>query len=250
MIPKVLHYVWLGGGEKSSLMQNCMESWKKFCPGWEIKEWNEKNFDLNSSPLIKKAIERRNWALAADAMKVLILREHGGVYVDTDIEIIKPLDGFLKHPFFIGYESSYWLNGAIIGSVPDHPVLRPLCALYKTELGLTMSNLLTVHIFSAVFKKMYGLRANGKTVITDEYAVYSKEWFYPIDYLSHKVKKTANTHTVHYYSGTWGTKKQAMALRTFRRVLKWLLFPAVTRPWELAAARSYRRRANKRLLKI
>jgi hypothetical protein len=223
-----------------------MESWKKFCPDFEIIEWNEKNFDMEASPLIKIAIERRNWALAADMMRIFVLHEHGGIYVDTDIEIQKPLDEFLNHEFFAGYESGHWVNTAIIGSVPKHPILGTLVNLYKSDLSLKMTNLLTVHILSAVIGKLYGVRGNGKTKILENgVALYNKQWFYPISYLTHRLHMRANTHTIHYYTGTWGTERQLRAFKFFRIAFWPFLFPPIYTPFEYLTAKSYRRRANK-----
>jgi len=250
MIPKKLHYVWVGGGKFNDKMLACMASWKKFCPDYEIIEWNEKNFDMNRSPLIKRAIEKRNWALAADMMRIMILFEHGGIYVDTDIEIQKPLDEFLQHEFFAGYESNHWVNTAIIGSVLNHPILKTLVDIYTTDLSLEMSNLLTVHILSAVIGKLYGIRGNGKTkILPNGVAIYNKKYFYPISYLTHRLHIKPETHTIHYYTGTWGTERQIKAFKFFRIAFWPFLFPPIYAPFEYLTAKSYRRRANKILKK-
>jgi len=249
MIPKKLHYVWVGGGKKSEKMLHCIESWKKFCPDYEIIEWNEQNFDVNKSALIKKGLERKNWALAADAMRCFILHEHGGIYVDTDIEVLKPLDDFLQHDFFIGLESKYWANSAIIGSIAGHPILGELVKLYSGDLALKMSNLMTVHIFSALLKKHYNIKSNGKTrEHIEKIAVYRRDWFYPQSYLTHVVKMTPNSHTIHYYTGTWGTPGQLKVLGVVRKLRLFYLW--ILRPLEWVVARVYRRKVTRVLRRL
>ena len=250
-IPKKLHYIWFGTGKKSDKMLHCMESWRIMCPDYEIIEWNENNFDLDKSPLIKTALAEKKWVLAADIARIFILYEHGGIYIDTDVEIIKSLDPFLKNEFFVGYDNKYWANSAIIGGVKGHKVLDTITKLYASEVSLTLSCLLTVHMLSTVLKKHYNLRKNGKTTfLPDGVAIYSRDYFYPIDYLTRKKRFTDNTHIIHHYTGTWATERQLSTLKFFQNTLGWLLNTPIIRPFEYIAARSYRARANKRLKKL
>jgi len=249
MIPKKLHFIWVGGGKKSAKMLHCIESWRKFCPDYEIIEWNENNFDVNRSPMIKKGLERRNWALAADAMRIFVLHEHGGIYLDTDMELLKPIDDFLRHDFFVGYESKFWANTAIIGSVKGHPMLGELCRLYEDELCLKVSNLMSVHMMSALLKNHYNFKSNGKTFEhIEKIAIYARDWFYPQSYLTHRIKMTENSHGIHYYSGTWGSEAQLKALKVVRGA-RFFYYP-VLRPLEWITARSYRFKVNRVLKKF
>ena len=97
MIPKTIHYCWFGRNKKSPLIEMCIDSWKKYCPNYGIKEWNEDNFDINQCQFVKEAYATKKWAFVSDYARLYILKEHGGIYMDTDVEVIKPLDRFLVH---------------------------------------------------------------------------------------------------------------------------------------------------------
>ena len=247
-IPKKLHYIWVGGGKKNALMDRCIQSWKTCCPDYEIIEWNEKNFDTKGHPWVQKAIEQRNWALASDVMRVIILEKHGGIYVDTDIELIKPLDDFLHHSFFIGYESPHWVNSAIIGSEPNHPIMRVIAKRYDKppEFNGT-TNIHTVHAYTAALKLLYDNRPKEGLVVTDDFATYPREYFYPIHYLTGKMKKrTANTYAIHHYSKTWHGKstrffeKVAHAGRIFIWPFYWFFELQVARSWRRDLVREFK----------
>ena len=101
MIPKIIHYVWLGKKEKPKLFYKCLDSWKKFCPDYEIKEWNEDNFDFSDNKFAMQAYSLKKYGYVADYIRVKVLNEFGGIYLDTDVEIIKSFDQLLKNDFFL-----------------------------------------------------------------------------------------------------------------------------------------------------
>lgn len=107
MIPKIIHFVWLGGTEKPANIKACIKSWKRHLPDWEFKEWNETSFDINSHPYVKDAINKRKWAFASDYIRLYALSNWGGVYLDTDIRLFKSLNEFLKYDFFTAHECFY-----------------------------------------------------------------------------------------------------------------------------------------------
>ena len=100
MIPKIIHYCWFGRGQMPELALKCLESWKKYCPDYEIKEWNEDNFDLETYPYAREAYENRKFAFVTDVVRLYALYHEGGIYMDTDVEVLKPLDRFLNDPAF------------------------------------------------------------------------------------------------------------------------------------------------------
>ena len=103
-IPKVIHYCWFGRNEKPNLFYKCFESWKKYCPDYEIIEWNEDNFDINMIPYVKEAYEAKKWAFVADYARLWIVYHYGGIYLDTDVELLRPLDNLLASEAFFGSE--------------------------------------------------------------------------------------------------------------------------------------------------
>ena len=103
-IPKVLHYCWFGGAPKPKNIQNCIRSWKKYCPDYEIIEWNEQNFDVSQSLYTRQAYDARRWAFVADYARLKILYEQGGIYMDTDVELLRSLDDLLVYPAFFGFQ--------------------------------------------------------------------------------------------------------------------------------------------------
>ena len=117
MIPKTIHYCWFGGNPLPKLAKKCIKSWKKYCPDFEIIEWNEANFDISSAPLyVRQAYEAKKWAFVTDYVRLYALTSYGGIYMDTDVEVIKPLDFFLNHDAFSGFESEKSIPTGIMAS--------------------------------------------------------------------------------------------------------------------------------------
>ena len=105
MIPKIIHYCWFGKNPLPDSAKKCVESWKKFCPDYEIKEWNENNFDINCMPFVKEAYEAKKFAFVSDVARLMVVNENGGVYFDTDVEMIRNIDFLLKYKGFLGFEN-------------------------------------------------------------------------------------------------------------------------------------------------
>jgi hypothetical protein len=246
----------MGGGQKNPLILRCVDSFKRFCPDYEITEWNESNFDVERYPLVKAALADRNWALAADVVRLWAVCAHGGIYLDTDAEIIKPLDGLLDCRAFIGYENKIWLNPATFGAVPNHEFIKKCLDRYDNidDKISFHSNPLTVHHYGAVAKRHFGLKLNGKRASLDcGLEVYPEDWFCPENYMSGKLNLTENSHVVHHYTGTWFSKKQKAGARfakTCRRIFGgrvfWLFEKAVAGGY-LRALRAEENRAAKRI---
>lgn len=131
MIPKKIHYIWFGKGEKNDRIKHCIESWKKYLPEYEIIEWNEENFDINYNDFTKKAYENKKWAYVSDVARLHILYNEGGIYMDTDVEIYKPLDEFLNSKGFIGFEDSNYLSTATIGAEKGNPAIKLILDFYN-----------------------------------------------------------------------------------------------------------------------
>ncbi len=213
-IPKILHYIWLGGKQKPASVLACLESWKKYCPDYQLIEWNEERFGHGRSQIVDYALEQQNWAYAADVIRVVALEEMGGVYFDTDLELTAPIDDLLEYDAFLGYESRFWVGSAALGAVPHHPLYQTLVNRYKYEEDIKfLSNPFSVHAFSAVLRRHYHVKLDGQFKVIDGIALLPEPYFYPINYMSLKMHKTAETRGIHYYASSWHNKEQKRGAR-------------------------------------
>ena len=213
MIPKTIHYCWFGGNEKSKLIQKCIKSWGKYCPDYEIIEWNEKNFDINCCDYVKEAYEAKKWAFVTDYVRIWALNTYGGVYLDTDVELTKSLDKFLSHRAFTGFERKDLPFTAVYGSEANHPLCATIISHYTDRhfllpdgrFDLTTN---TVSVTNLMIQK-YNLDLDNKTqVLSDGLAVYSNDYFCPKSFTDNRVYKTKNTHAIHWFNASWHTKEQ------------------------------------------
>jgi len=207
VIEKTIHYVWLGSKDVPEEFAIFIEGWRKLHPDWGIIKWNEENFDCRGNTWIKSAIEQKNYPLAADVMRSWILLNHGGVYLDTDIELFKPLDKLVEeNDFFIGYETDFWFGCAVLGAKKGHKIMHEVYERYLepcVKLNYS-SNMLCLFNFSASIKRLYNVKLDGKkTKIGDNAMFLSRDWFFPKNYLTRKIKMTENTVAMHHYSSAW-----------------------------------------------
>lgn len=230
MIPKIIHYCWFGRKEKPKLAQKCIASWMKYCPDFEIIEWNEDNFDVNMNGYTRMCYEQKKYAFLSDYARLCVVSEHGGLYFDTDVELIRSVDHLMNHDAFFGFETPEFIaSGLGFGSVPHGAAIELMLSEYDTYLdgehGTVGCPLLNT---TALIKQ--GLRRDGS------YQDLSGTIVLPIDYLNPyesntgRLKKTANTVSIHWYSASWMTGKQLMRqkiTRPFHRIFgtdcfKWL----------------------------
>ncbi|TNU75055.1 glycosyltransferase family 32 protein, partial [Lactococcus cremoris] len=131
MIPKVIHYCWFGGQPLPESALKCIESWRRFCPDYEIKQWSEKNYDVNKIQYIKEAYQEKKFAFVTDVARLDIIWNEGGIYLDTDVELIKSLDELLYNSLYLGMERAGRVNtGLGFGAEVNHPIVRANLELY------------------------------------------------------------------------------------------------------------------------
>ena len=130
-IPKIIHYVWVGNNEKPKDIKRCMETWKKHLKDYEIIEWNEKNFDINSNKFVKEAYESKKWAYVSDYIRAYAIYNYGGIYLDTDVLVVESLDSLLKNKAFVGYENPQYPFTAVFGAEKNHPFLKSILDYYE-----------------------------------------------------------------------------------------------------------------------
>ena len=227
MIPKIIHYCWFGRGEMPALALKCIESWKHMLPEYEIKEWNEDNFDLDMFPYTREAYDNRKFAFVTDVVRLYAMYTEGGVYMDTDVEVIKSLDPFLHHTAFSGFESDKDIPTGIMASEKGGRWAKENLDYYKNRhfvladgsLDLTTN----VEIITSLMLP-YGLKRENSYQDFEEYVTfYPKDYFCPINHEGLKMEKTENTVCIHYFAGSW----QDVKIRRKKKLAR-LLGPALT----------------------
>ena len=217
---KVIHYCWFGGKPLPKLARKCIKSWKKYLPDFEIKEWNESNFDINCCEFVKQAYENKKWAFVSDYARLYALNQDGGIYLDTDMEIMKNIDFVKDKDFFIGYEENKVIAAGVIGvKGKNNKYIKDLLKVYesKTEFNEeTIFDLTIPKIITKEFSKYSKTVENGIDIFNNEIYVYSEEYFYPINYNYSKKNYTDNTCMVHYYNATWAPKEEKIAVTVYR----------------------------------
>ena len=228
MIPKIIHYCWFGNNPKTKLAKKCIKSWKKYCPGYQIIEWNESNFDISLAPLyVRQAYEHKKWAFVTDYVRLYAMFYYGGIYMDTDVEVIKPLDKFLIHQAFSGFEDEINIPTGIMASEKGFPLFKIFLDYYQDKSFINRDNTLDVTTNVTIITKICkekGLNPNNTFQVIEGFALYPNDYFCPIDYDTKILKKTENTCTIHWFSGSWLTKKEKERQKERQKELKKILF--------------------------
>lgn len=207
MIPKKIHYCWFGRGELSAKAKKCIKSWKKYCPDYEIIEWNEDNFDVNQNEYTKKVYAEKKYAFLSDYARLKIVYEQGGIYLDVDVEVVKPLDDLLTNKAYFGFESSEYANtGAGFGAEKGNKAVKVLLEQYDQLLDGT-KDVIGCPILNTKGLVQLGLKLNGQLQELEDCIVYPPDYFDPYDDPTGRLKKTENTHSIHWYAKSWLDKK-------------------------------------------
>lgn len=210
-IPKVIHYVWVGGKPLPPFQQKCIASWRKHLPDYEIKEWNEQNFDINSNRYCREAYEAKKYAFVSDYIRVYVLYHYGGIYMDTDVEVLKPFsEEFLECEAFSGYETPTTIGTCLMGSTPNHAVFKEILDFYQTarfynEDG-TCNTTTNVYIITQITKKK-GFYPDNTRQSIQGLVLYPQTYFCPLLHDSDDSCFSENTYTIHHFSGTWCDRK-------------------------------------------
>ncbi len=220
-IPKILHYCWFGGKPKPPLAEKCLKSWKKFCPDYEVLEWNENNFDITTAPLyVRQAYEAGRWAFVTDYVRLKALTEMGGIYMDTDVEVVKPLDPFLHHQGFAGFENISRIQTGLLACEKDFPLFREFLSYYDTAQYYNddgTENITTnVEVLTSLCEK-YGFLPNDTFQTVRGFAIYPREYFCPVDFDTEKLHRTRKTVTIHWFAASWHTEEELQEIRAERR---------------------------------
>ncbi|MBU7454889.1 glycosyltransferase family 32 protein [Leuconostoc fallax] len=209
MIPKVIHYIWFGGKAKPNKIVQQIEQWRSILPDYQIKEWNETNYDIKNINVkyVQEALQENMWAFVSDYVRLDILNREGGIYLDTDVEILKSFDELLKNKAFIGRESKYAFSTAVIASEPKQRWLQQLLEDYSRRTFLIDKNVYdktpnSKYILS-FFIKNYNFNNLENQQLVNGVMIYPSTYFSPINFATHKTNISKETLTIHHYSGTW-----------------------------------------------
>lgn len=224
-IPHIIHYIWFGGGPKTELIEECIQSWKEKLPGWEIKEWNENNFDIESCAYMKQAYESKKYAFASDYARFAVLYEHGGIYLDTDVELLKSFpEKMLEDSGFAGVESNSKIApGLVFACEPQNGLVKEILDLYRGEQFVledgTKNTVTVVEYVTKIFEKN-GFVTNGKEQLIKGIRIYPCEYFCAYDFMTREFSITENTICIHHYAGTWLSEKDKFVKKFKNRIRK------------------------------
>lgn len=222
MIPKIIHYCWFGKGEMPSLALKCIESWKKYMPDYEIREWNEDNYDIRKIPYIAQAYDAQKYAFVSDYARFDILYTYGGIYFDTDVEIIKDLNPIIEQGAFAGIEHSGLIAAGLGLACPANmDIYKEILDSYQFEEFTNQDgkmNLKTVvERVSDIFEK-YGFKTEKTIQEIKGIKIYPAEYFCPMSQDTGKITITENTYCIHHYASSWMPKH----VRAASKIRKWL----------------------------
>ena len=211
MIPKMIHYCWFGNNELPLNVQKCIKSWEKYCPGYQIIRWDESNYDCKKNRYMKEAYENKKWGFVSDYARFDILYHYGGIYFDTDVELIRSFDDLLANDCFMGFENHYVAPGLVVAARKGVPEIKEMMSLYddlKFCLDDGSLNLVPIPRYITNFLVKKGLKQNGEKQRIGNITIYPSEYFCPKDMMTGEYHITANTYSIHHFDASWWGEKE------------------------------------------
>lgn len=206
-IPRIIHYCWFGRGEQPKLLKKCKASWAKHLGDYKLMEWNESNFDIEMNTYVKQAYASKKYAFVSDYVRLYALYHYGGIYLDTDVEVVQSLDCFLQHEAFTGFEDHKYLQSGTMGASPGHPFIKSLLEHYDHRAFIKEDgamDLTTNTMMISTYCKEHGLQANGKyQTLQHGLVVYPRTYFSPYDYIDGRYHTSDQTYTIHHFAHSW-----------------------------------------------
>lgn len=213
MLPKIIHYCWFGKGPLPEEAKKCISSWEKYCPGYEIRRWDETNFDIKCCKYVEDAYKSKKWAFVSDFARFCILYNYGGIYFDTDVEMIKNIDDIVEKGPFMGMEHVGKVNpGLGLGGNKGLDLFKEIIDEYMTSNfykfpGVQEDENVVGKVTKVLIRKGFQTDLSSIQIVQNIF-IYPTEFFAPFDYITKELKITKNTRTIHHYSGTWINKKE------------------------------------------
>lgn len=206
-IPRIIHYCWFGRSEKPAKVKKCIASWKKHLKGYQLMEWNETTFDIDSNNYVKQAYEAKKYAFVSDYVRLHALNNFGGIYMDTDVEALKSLDRFLIHDSFWGFEDEEHIATSTMGATKGHLLIKEFLDHYTDKDFMRPDGSYEMTTNVAVLTKIclkHGLVPNGKLQeLQGGIVVYPRTYFSPYDYINCESFITNDSYTIHHFEKSW-----------------------------------------------
>lgn len=208
MIPKIIHYCWFGGNPLPEDAKACIESWKKYCSDYKIIEWNEQNFDFEMNDYVREAYNAKKWAFITDFVRLYVLDKYGGIYMDTDVEVLKNLDELLCNNGFSGFEDIDRVPTGIMAAEKNNTFIRNQLSYYEGKHFIVdgKPNLTTNVETITSYCVENGLKLNNELQKINDFTFYPKDYFCPKNCQTLELNITKNTYTIHHFSGSWMNK--------------------------------------------
>lgn len=206
-IPKKIHYCWFGGNPLPDLDKNCIETWKKFCPDYEIIRWDESNYDITKNKYMMQAYEKKKWGFVPDFARLDIIYNEGGIYLDTDVELVKSLDELLKYEAYMGFEEGTYINpGLGFGAIKEQKEIKKLLSIYDNLEFINENgsiNEIPSPIMNTNFLVSQGAIMNNTIQEINGMTLLPKDYLAPLSYDTGKLELTENTYSIHLYNMSW-----------------------------------------------
>ena len=222
MIPRMIHYCWFGGNPLPKTAEKCIRSWKKHCKGYELRQWNESNFDISAAPLyVRQAYEAKKWAFVTDYVRLYVVHEHGGIYLDTDVKVIRSLDSLLNYRAYFGFEDGKHIaTGLGFGAEKGTPILKELMEDYLEipfVLGDGTLDLMSCPIRNTEVFLRHGLiQDNSLQMLEGEVCILPSQCLCPFDYLTGRGRITRQTLSIHQFQASWVSEKEKKRHEEYR----------------------------------
>lgn len=235
-IPKKIHYCWFGNGEKSALVEKCIASWRKFCPDCEIIEWNETNYDVTKNTYMYEAYQANRWGFVSDYARLDIIYEHGGIYLDTDVELVREIDKLWNGTGYMGFEKTpgasdtvFYVNtGQGFGAQKNDSIIKKMLSFYDTLSFKNADgsvNLTTCPYYNTEVLKSEGLRLDNTMQTIGDITIYPTDYFCPLDWKTRRCVITPNTYSIHRFDASWLSDAEKKKRKRQRRMDAIIHFP-------------------------
>lgn len=221
MIPKTIHYCWFGGKPLPKLARKCIASWKKYLPDYQIKEWNETNFDVNIVPFTSEAYAAKKYAFVSDYARLHAIFHEGGIYMDTDVEVLDSLDRFLDHRAFSGFEGGGLVPTGIMASEKGGEWAGWQLSLYDGKHFSTNEGTNVTMISDAMLERGF-IMNNQYQEFEGIFTVYPNDYFCPLISGAHKLHLTKNTYCIHHFAGSWLPWRVRLKTKMMRMLPEWV----------------------------